>query len=107
MKRNRQGILLAAVALAGVTVGVALPGSINASHAQGTEQSEPSLTTCPKCKGAMEPGVFLDNWSENSIMQAEFAKKVPRLIPLMPMPKMKKIMAYCCTNCGFMEVYAR
>ena len=110
MKRQTFKVFLAALALVGLTVICDIRFSINASQAQsesGKQQSDTALSSCPKCKGAMESGIVRDYWSgtryEGSVWspghakQHIFSKDVPGI----------KITVYRCSNCGYLESFAK
>jgi predicted nucleic-acid-binding Zn-ribbon protein len=105
MKRQK---LLTAVVLTGLALAWALPYSINAIHAQSTDanQSDTAALTCPKCKGAMEAGVILDYW-DNTFNQTKWTPGNPKMHVFSKMPTTKNVTTYRCTNCGYLEAYAR
>jgi predicted nucleic-acid-binding Zn-ribbon protein len=107
MKRKKLGPFLTVLALAGLTLACGLPYSINASRAQSTDQKEPeSALTCPKCKGTMEAGIILDYW-DNTFNQTQWTPGNPRQHLFKKMPTTKNVFTYRCTNCGYLESYAK
>lgn len=108
MKRQTLRIFLTALALAGLAVVCGLMFSMNPSHAQtdDTKQSEAALSTCPKCKGTMEPGIVRDYWAENGFEPALWSPANEKLHLFSKGTKVK-ITAYRCTNCGYIESYAK
>ena len=108
MKKPTLKVFLTAIALIGLTVVCGLRFSINPSHAQtgdGT-QAETTASNCPKCKGAMEPGIVRDYWNSNSFDQTAFWPGHQRA-HIFTRGTNFKITVYRCANCGYLESYAK
>jgi len=106
MKKQKFGVFLTIFAVAGLAAACALPFSIYPTRAQDAAQSDPASSSCPKCKGAMEQGVIIDYWAEQ-YRDSTWAPGNPKWRVFAKMPKEKKITAYRCTNCGYLESYAK
>jgi len=107
MKKQIFKVFLTALALIGLTaVGFRL--STNPSHAQAEDakQSEAALSSCPKCKGPMEAGIVRDYWNVNSFEQTAWSPGHPKQ-HIFSQGKRIKITVYRCTNCGYLESYAK
>jgi predicted nucleic-acid-binding Zn-ribbon protein len=80
----------------------------SAAQAQDVAQSDSAAMTCPKCKGQMESGYVRDYWGEtgNSMSPANWspAGSKPHFLSY---GKQTKITADRCTNCGYLELYAK
>jgi len=107
MKRKKLGPFLTVLALTGLTLACGLPYSTYARRAQTTDQKEPeSALTCPKCKGTMETGIILD-YRENAFTQNQWTLGNPERHLFKKMPTTKNVFTYRCTNCGYLESYAK
>jgi len=106
MKERTVKVLL--TSLVGVTVVCALRFSITPSHAQTDDgkQSEAAVSSCPKCKGAMEPGIVRDYWNVNSFEQTAWSPGHQKQ-HIFSQGTRIKITVYRCTNCGYLESYAK
>jgi Domain of unknown function (DUF6487) len=99
------------LALVAPVLGFAGPFSLPASQAQSdaAKQSTATSSSCPKCKGSMESGVLLDyinsavsrpdRWSPGDVPKLDFFGKEDRVT--------RKIEAYRCSGCGYLELYAK
>jgi hypothetical protein len=107
--RKRMLISLLVPAVVGLTAGFGLMPATNAKHAQKDEtQAEVPALICPKCKGTMERGVTLDYWGTGGAADNSFwAPRVASKLPFAKSPPQTKIATYRCTECGYLESYAK
>jgi predicted nucleic-acid-binding Zn-ribbon protein len=113
MKRRKLKVSLVVLAFVGLTAAFSTLYSTIAIHAQAEspKQSGSATLSCPKCKGAMERGLILDYYTQNRLFcQSEW---VPGGLPernlfggVKDMPT-NKILTYRCTNCSYLESYAK
>jgi hypothetical protein len=94
-------------AVVGLTAGFEISTLASHAHTQDTQQAESTSLICPKCKGSMERGVSLDYWSESFSMQSEWALQVPTGHLFKALPKGTRVTTYRCTECGYLESYAK
>jgi hypothetical protein len=84
--------------------------AVNPIHAQAEDekQSESTSSTCPKCKGPMEPGYVRDYFASNGYDVSVWSPGQMKL-HLNPFSNGKtiKITVFRCTNCGYLESYAK
>jgi hypothetical protein len=80
---------------------------LEAANAEATSQA--AQLKCPKCQGAMEVGFPLENqgwnlpftytsWVHGQIKQGYSTAEAKPMVP---------IRAFRCTNCGYLEMYAK
>ena len=107
MRACKSMYLCTALALIGLAAVFCLPTPYPGHAEKAAEkQSDAAEMICPKCKGPMEQGVVLDYW-ENTFNQTKWAAGNPKRHILGWMPKTKNVVTYRCTNCGFLEAYAK
>lgn len=68
-----------------------------------------AVLKCPKCQGSMENGYVPDNQGyDSNVVILQWAQGVPRKFLGNVKPGVQRpITAYRCTNCGYVEMYAR
>jgi predicted RNA-binding Zn-ribbon protein involved in translation (DUF1610 family) len=90
-------------------VGFAAGTCVYADHSEKEVAADATVTSlsCPKCSGAMQSGVTLDYWNVNSSEQALWSAALQKNFPFARQPKSKKIITYRCTQCGYLESYAK
>ena len=97
--------VLSIVALAFIG-GMRLTLITSAAQAQDAAQSESAAMTCPKCKGQMESGYVRDYYSENSMTPAQWSP-VGEKQHFFSQGKRTTMTATRCSNCGYVELYAK
>ena len=97
--------ILSMVALAFIG-GMKLSHSASAAQEQDVAQSDSAAMTCPKCKGQMESGYVRDYWGANSMSPAMWSPTGEKQ-HLFSTGKQTKITANRCSNCGYLELYAK
>jgi predicted nucleic-acid-binding Zn-ribbon protein len=108
MNRQTFKVFSTAVAVVGLTVACGLGFSTHPSHAQTEDgkQSEAEVSSCPKCKGAMVQGIVRDYFDNNSFEQTAWSPGHPKQ-HIFSQGTRIKITVYRCSNCGFLESYAK
>jgi rubredoxin len=110
MKSKKVILLSPVLTLAVFFLAFAVPVSINPTHAKSAKTDLPETATCPKCQGQMERGYSMD-WSDtsanNGFGQSEWGMSLPSNLPFAKIPKNLKVFTYRCTNCGYLESYAK
>jgi rubredoxin len=109
MKNRKIAVLLPVLTVAIFLLAFAIPISINPTHAKSAKTDLPETATCPKCQGQMERGYSLDYFeiSANGFDQSEWGMSLPSKLPFAKVPKTLKVFTYRCTNCGYLESYAK
>lgn len=106
MKEHTGKILLLALALVGLTAVCDLRFSLAPSQAQ-TDNATPIQTAamvCPKCKSDMQAGIMGDYWNINRSQAWWPAHEKQHLFSS---GTRIKITVYRCSNCGYLESYAK
>jgi predicted RNA-binding Zn-ribbon protein involved in translation (DUF1610 family) len=90
-------------------VAFAAGSGVYANHGDKEVAQEVAATSlyCPKCSGPMQSGVTLDYWDSNSASQSLWSTALQKNFPFARQPKTKKIYTYRCTQCGYLESYAK
>jgi predicted nucleic-acid-binding Zn-ribbon protein len=97
--------ILSVVALAFIG-GMNLTVIPSAAQAQDVAQSDSAAMTCPKCKGRMESGYIRDYWGERSMTEAQWSPTGEKQ-HYFSLGKRTTMTANRCTNCGYLELYAK
>jgi|SRR6516162_9431196 hypothetical protein len=97
--------VLSVVALAFIG-GMKLTLIPSAAQAQDVAQSDSAAMTCPKCKGPMDSGYVRDYYGENSMTPAQWSPAGEKQ-HFFSQGKRTTITANRCTNCGYLELYAK
>jgi hypothetical protein len=100
------------LAMLAIIVGLTLSFGIVSKSNQGQAQSvdgvfDSTALVCSKCKGAMETGVMQDYYQPDSAQPEVWASFAQGKLPFARRPKEIKIRANRCTNCGYVELYAK
>jgi hypothetical protein len=95
--------------IVGLTLSFGIVSRPNQSQAQTSDAvvSDSSALVCSKCKGAMETGVMQDYYQPDSAQPEVWASFAQGKLPFARRPKEIKIRANRCTNCGYVELYAK
>jgi predicted RNA-binding Zn-ribbon protein involved in translation (DUF1610 family) len=103
--RKRRIFAFLVLTLVVMSAGIGARWSTNACFAQ--TQSDSTSLSCPKCKGSMESGLVRDYFSLNSAdcYQSKWSEGLPKVFGRHD--SAKKILTYRCTQCGYLESYAR
>jgi rubredoxin len=109
MKNRKYVLLLPILTLALFLLAFAIPISANPTHAEAPVTDFPNTATCPKCQGQMERGYSLDYYiaSNMGFAQSEWGMSLPGKTMSAKIPKTLKVFTYRCTNCGYLESYAK
>lgn len=112
---KRQALALFCTASVFVGLGVAVPLLMSPSPARSNDKQHEKEEianfkemhlVCPKCQGPMEFGMPL-YYSEASYWQSEWAVGEQGKTPFAKSVPRKKIVSFRCTNCGYLESYAK
>ena len=106
MVRRAVNVFLSALAVIGLMV--LYSSLINPISAQTDHRrdSEIASSICPKCKGTMEIGIIRDYWNVNSFEPTSWSPGHQKQ-HIFSQGKKVQIIVYRCTNCGYLESYAK
>jgi predicted nucleic-acid-binding Zn-ribbon protein len=110
MKRQAYGFFFTAIALFGFALFCDLKLSVSPGLAENEKEKESQAASaemlCPKCKSMMEPGFVRDYFDSNSFDHAGWSPAGEKQ-HLFTYGKFTKMIVYRCSNCGYLEFYAK